>query len=90
MAYTIKVKSVEATLTMGDNYGVAATCELYDNGVLVDIRIISVAGFRYETDNLKQSIINKLREAIVIWKADIKTQAAFRNLLNTITTDLEG
>ena len=65
----IKIKSLDKVeAPANDHYTVTATLEMFEDGVLVEERSVSVSGYRYEASTLKEAVKARLVDYGKEWK----------------------
>ena len=69
MAIKLNIKElVEVSSPANDHYSVTATLQLVEDGVVVAEKPVTVTGFRYEANSLKEAVKGKLKDAGIEWR----------------------
>ena len=89
MAITIKVENLLVQSQIGDTFTVSGDFKVMNGTTLLGQKTLSVAGFRYESDDLLASIKEKFRPQVADLKKFIQFENQLKTALASLVTELE-
>ncbi len=69
MVIKINIKELtDVSSPYSDYFSVTATLELIEDEIVLDEKSVTVTGFRYEADNLKEAVKERLKSDGMEWR----------------------